>query len=211
MSHKILVVGGLGNMGSRYCAILKSIGVEYEIIDVVTTEPVSTKGFTGIIIATPTDTHYDLIKEYKKWNLPILCEKAITKSKKELEEILSWKINLRMINQYEYYFKHDPSLHFSGGYPNHYNFFKSGTDGLLWDCINVIGTNDDSEMILASDSPVWSCQIRGKILRIEEMDFAYMWNITHWLNTYRSNFRYIEYAHKKVINLIENYKDFKDD
>jgi len=203
---KILVIGGLGNMGSRYCAILAAMEVEYEILDIACGKPVDSTGFTGIIVATPTDTHMNVINQYKTWKLPILCEKPITKSPAELEKILAWDVNLRMINQYEYYFHKDQGVEILSSVPDHYNYFKTGGDGMLWDCINVVGGNGTRGIIINNTSPVWACQIKGKPLKIEEMDWAYIWNVRDWLDKRNDNKDYIKWVHNRIHRLIKKAK-----
>jgi hypothetical protein len=204
MNHNILVIGGMGNMGKRYCKILDKINVTYDIYDVKVPFPVKYDNFTGIIIATPTDTHYSILKELKDegYKGPILCEKPITKSKKELDEILSFGLKLRMINQYEYYFIVDEEYPKSSK-PDHYDYFKTGEDTLTWDCINIIGTNNFNDVLIKNDSPVWLCQLRGKRLNIADMDWAYIWNITDWLIKGNENLSYIEKAHNKIFSIEE--------
>lgn len=202
MNQNILVIGGMGNMGRRYCKILEKINVNYDIYDVKVPFPVNYKNFTGIIIATPTDSHYSILCDLKKegFNGPILCEKPITKDEVELKEILSFGLNLRVINQYEFFFISKEDYKKSSK-PDHYNYFKTGDDTLNWDCINVIGTNNFKDIIIKNDSPIWLCQIRGKKLDISDMDWAYIWNITDWLNKGNDNLDYIEKSHNKIFSL----------
>ena len=203
MHPKILVVGGLGNMGSRYCRIFKALGVEYTVSDIDLQCDVDSKT-TGIIIATPTDTHYGLLKQYQDSGLPILCEKPISMKQSEMKEILRWDIKLRMINQYEYYFRNDLGMEIVSSQPDHYNYFKTGSDGLLWNCMNVIGTNGKRDVHIDNTSPVWSCQIKGKKLGIEKMDWAYIWNIRDWLDGTHDNKEYIGWIHNKIHKMIKD-------
>jgi len=199
---KILVIGGLGNMGKRYCAILDSLKVKYSIYDkkMFKTSLKKYKLYDAFIIATPTNTHYEIIKELRKYEKPILCEKPITMSEKEIAQILSWDdLNLRMINQYAYFFINETVDHVQvGRKQDHYNYFKSGEDGLLWDCINVIGTNHFNDLWKKLDSPIWKCQIRGKKLDLAQMDHAYVWNIKDWLEKFDDNKDYIRKAHMRI-------------
>lgn len=199
---KILVIGGLGNMGKRYCTILDYLNVDYGIYDkkMFKTSLKKYKLYDGFIICTPTRTHFEIIKELRKYKKPILCEKPITKSVKEIAEILSWDdINLRMINQYEYFFKDETVDQVQvGRRQDHYNYFKTGEDGILWDCINVIGTNHCKDLWKKNDSPIWKCQIRGKTLNIADMDHAYIWNVKDWLEKDNDNIDYIRRIHAKI-------------
>jgi len=171
----IHVVGYKGNMGQRYCSILEYLNVKYIGTDVEDDAyPCNPK---GRIIATPTDTHYSILKEFREYKGPILCEKPITKNKEELEEIKSWNLNLSIVNQYVYLYR---GCSDSYG-PTNYNYFKSGTDGLIWDCISIISLSN-RRVLLKNESPVWSCEINGYEINIEEMDCAYIKMIDAWLD-----------------------------
>lgn len=205
--HKIAVVGGLGNMGRRYCSILKMLHIDHYVLDIATVDP---KKFdldtTGIIIATPTEYHGDHIRKYAVYNVPILCEKPICKNRLELDNLLLLDVNLRMINQYE---------HFLGGEKDckrvqeppvdkrsYYNYFKSGSDGLYWDVINIVGLTDSGKIKVGNESPIWECWLNGTPLNIRDMDHAYVWNIRDWLAKYDDNKAYIRKAHDRIFDML---------
>jgi hypothetical protein len=216
----IAVIGGNGNMGKRYKTILDFLGVENFVVEMGDSIHDTIKDarlLDGIIIATPTETHYKLIVEYSRLflSVPILCEKPLTMNKAELTEIMSIKgLNLRMINQYEAYFQDageckviratDP--HYARGL-TYYNFFNSGKDGAFWDHISIIALSKSTPNI-QYDSPIWECWINGKRISKEAMDEAYIWNIDNWLETKddpkqtKKNHAYIKEAHKKVWELL---------
>ena len=204
-NEHILVVGHKGNMGSRYTTILNYLGVHWTGID--KDQILINNKYTGIIIATPTGNHVEDILDYQKYNIPILCEKPITTCLMELDEALSVKCPLRMINQYEYYllpkaykikkhpeYRDDPSTY--------YNYFKSGKDGLICDCINLIGlANPKGTIEIRNDSPIWTAVINDHVLDIQEMDHAYIWNIKDWLLLKNDNRDYIKLAHERMVSL----------
>ena len=76
--RKIAVYGGDGNMGRRYMYILKFLGVDCYSID-KKNDNIFQEDTDGIIVATPTDTHYEVLWNIKKYGLPILVEKPLTK------------------------------------------------------------------------------------------------------------------------------------
>ena len=76
-------------MGRRYMCILKFLGVDCYSVDLKNDN--SIQGDTdGFIVATPTETHYDILWNRREYDKPVLCEKPITKYSAELREILSW-------------------------------------------------------------------------------------------------------------------------
>jgi hypothetical protein len=193
---KVAVYGANGNMGTRYCKILERYaGCEVVRIDITDFGETNIDDTCdGFIIATPTNTHVKLISALKHFNKPILCEKPITKSILDLEQILTEDIDLSMINQYEFLDDVDRSGDTS------YDYFKTGTDGLIWDCINVIGTAR-AEYNVSNHSLIWQCKLNGRKINLEWMDEAYIRNICAWTEGWR-NKGYILDAHKKVSRLL---------
>jgi hypothetical protein len=188
---KIVVIGSKGNMGRRYALILEHIGCEVIGVDLIDGQRVIPKA-DGYVIATPTDSHYDIIRYTLPFQKPILCEKPISKNMIELQTLLSIdNLDLSMINQYEFLI--------NPNYTGHtiYNYFKTGNDTLHWDCINIIGLAKQSYDI-KNDSLVWRCVINGQELNIADMDLAYINNIKGWVEGWR-NKEYILTAHAKVM------------
>ncbi len=129
---------------------------------------------------------------------PILCEKPICKSMGELHLLIAEcrvaGTKLQMVSQYDYMVG---DRNRRG--PSHWNYFKSGNDGLAWDCIQIIGLAC-ALPDLKNDSPFWSCSINGMELHIEDMDKAYNWMIFDWLKNPRDDFDRILATHQKVID-----------
>ena len=199
---KVGVIGGKGNMGRRYALILeKYCDCEAVIFDIGVNNKLD--DCDGYIIATPTAGHYPYILALSAYRKPILCEKPIVTDREQLEYILGIDgLDLSMINQYGFiprdsYF--DEVSHTS------YNYFKTGNDGLLWDCINIIGLSNKSYDI-KNDSLIWECMINGDHVYIADMDRAYIDNIEGWVNGWR-NKDYILEAHNKVWKAIDDKKN----
>jgi hypothetical protein len=199
---KVAVIGASGNMGLRYSMILK----EYCYVDVIEVDmhnhiTCDLSECDGFIIATPTDNHLIDICVYKQWKKPILCEKPIVKTKQDYDcliQVITSDVDLSMINQYEFLNK---------GNKGHteYNYFKTGKDGLMWDCINVIGTAKSSYDVKKS-SLVWECVLNGDRVDFANIDKAYIANIKAWVNGWR-NKEYIIMAHEKVLGAINAGKN----
>lgn len=208
-----IVVGGFGNMGLRYGAILRSLGHDVIVDDLELCEDATDKHIAGIIIATPTDTHYKLILEYhKKYPMvPILCEKPISKNMEEVEFLINIPdLNLTMVNQYA-----NASTLLLPTIKNRmsmWDFVHSGKDGLWWDCINIIGLHDDESVpvVLRNKSPNWTCVINGKVLTLDDIDTGYYEMIEDWIFQKPRNWNdmaYILKSHKRVIQYIEAGND----
>lgn len=204
---KICVVGAHGNMGRRYCSILRYFGhdvLEHDIGSM----PEGVSKCDGIIIATPTDTHYDVMMYYEHFGIPMLVEKPITKSLEQLIELMELKTTWRMINQYEYFeyqnqMKNPNILSMFDGKPHtEYDFFKSGSDTIIWDCINLIGLAKGT-FKCANTSPIWNCVLNGHRLDYSKIDYSYIWNIHDWLEKFDDNRHYALKAHEKVFKILK--------
>lgn len=195
----IMVIGGKGNMGQRYCAILRHLGIKYSTIDIEDKDQLFKRDLAdGFIVATPTKNHIKMIYDLAQYNKPILCEKPISTNVESLlpflETMRRQDLNLQMVNQYAYM-----PLGDGEGFTE-YNYFKHGGDGLAWDCLNILGLAN-GEVHLGDDSPIWRCTINGKKLSIADMDNAYINMVANWVGNPEDNIDYIEHAHRKVINL----------
>lgn len=193
----ILLIGSEGNMGKRYKAIFNHLGIDYSTFDSAIDCHIHSyaKYAKGFLIATPTDTHTDLIFQLAPYKRPILCEKPITRDPTELAAVLMLKPKLQMVNQYA----HMP-ISKSKNKPTSYNYYRHGGDGLNWDCINVIGLAK-GPVKLDQQSPVWNCTINGKKLNLSDMDHAYISMIKSWVKNPEPNLDYIAMAHGKVLDL----------
>jgi hypothetical protein len=177
-NSRVLVIGGLGNMGRRYRSILDYLEVSNWFYDGPPPEEFISKleETTHVIIATPTYTHVSIIRMIKKLTdgIPILCEKPITKDTKEFNRFNL--DNVYMVNNYEY-MKRPRSC----GGKTSYNYYQSGGDGLSWDCIQLF--KFDSNPVLSNESPIWKAKINGRTLSKDEVDHSYISMIKDFLNT----------------------------
>jgi len=203
-----LIIGSKGSMGKRYEAIFKYlkepvVGVDKEIsikaiVDLA-------KDSDGIILATPTDTHYAFLMKLLPLGVSILCEKPITRDLQELSKILEvankCKTPLTMVNQYRELVSEADMSHGL----TEYDYFRTGSDGLAWDCLNIVGLAKD-QINLKNKSPIWRCKINGTSLKISDMDFAYVSMIRKWLKgQLRQAHEYIYTAHQKAERLSHAY------
>ena len=182
---RVLIVGGLGNMGRRYAAILNAMNIDFNIYDSRVPRRLEdvAVGCDRAIIATPTDTHFDsLIEVIDMINGPILCEKPVCKDIDQLKTILriaeEKQRHIRMVMQYKYVFRNPIP-----GRDSHYDFYHHGNDGLYWDCMQIIGLAT-GKIVLKEDSHTWKCSLNGEFPSMNEntMNLAYFGNIFDWIN-----------------------------
>ena len=191
-------------MGSRYARIVEYLGLNPVIHD-SWKENVNALDADLIIDAAPTSIrdHTVLFAE-KRPKKRFLLEKPLCKG----ANLGDLPRNIRMINQYEYYL----ADRLSGDVKiieavntkkeTVYDYWRSGKDGLIWDCINIVGlADDDSDLDLRQDSLIWNCVINNQVLDISKMDVAYVWNIYDWLIHQDENVDYIYRAHNRCQEL----------
>lgn len=205
---KIFIFGNQGNMGKRYTAILKYLGHEPYGMDAGDHYQSHQKKLfriiDGYIIATPSHTHLSFLEYLVDCQKPVLCEKPIVNDSK-LEKLNIFLgsakrsgMQLSMVSQYDYCI---PKFETLGD--TSYNFYKSGNDGLAWDCINIIW-HAKGRISLSDQSPIWSCKINGRDLDLSRMDFAYIDMIKDWIHKpYEPQYERILNSHKKVLEYLD--------
>ena len=206
------VFGHMGSMGKRYRAILNHLKIPligydpngrydsaFHTFDQVATE------CDRFIIATPTESHYEIVMRLMKYpwsdKKPILIEKPISKNVNEAEEILKLPCPITMQYQYSCL----PMDLASNGL-SYYDYYNTGKDGLPWDCLQIIGLARSSVM-LRNESPVWLCRINGESMYHARMDTAYIRFVEKWLEN--PNFQdrsMVLGVHEKVKNFEMNPK-----
>lgn len=206
---KVYIIGANGNMGSRYSAILKYLGHEVWGIDMPyiyleggLLTRMDCKESDAVIVATPTRTHLDILEMLEGVEKPILCEKPFIDDEKHLPRLRHFlsntKLKISMVSQYDWLSKD----YQEDGYPTCYDYFKTGKDGLPWDCINIIWNARD-KIILEDKNPIWFCKINGHALNLRDMDVAYCMMIEQWLkDPYVDKRDEILKRHQKVVDYL---------
>lgn len=194
----ILIIGSKGSMGQRYQAILKYLGKKFEGID-LDTPPGIALNLTGkassYIVATPTDTHVGIIRTLMPHGKPILCEKPVCTDVVELEKLFKdlkhARTPFRMMFQYALLSEANRVG------KSHYNYFRHGNDGLVWDCLQIIALSR-GPLELNEMSPIWTCVLNGKRIQIQDMDAAYIGYVQKWLVEPAQDLDRILAAHQKT-------------
>lgn len=207
----ILILGNKGNMGRRYAAILRYLGVEFKGLDLgweASEFDKLAKASSGFIIATPTTSHVEWVSRCIPYSKPILCEKPISTNMDEiafcLEALASSKAPFNMVNQYSYLAGKD-------GYGvTLYDYWNHGKDGLAWDCIQLAGLAT-GELILKEESPIWRCIINSDIIDLKKMDGAYIDMVTAWIKKPGMDLFGLADVHNKtneIAKILGNYGSF---
>jgi len=155
---RVLVIGSRGNMGRRYMAILKYLGVETIGMDI--DQPQNKYvGFDRAIIATPSENHFYWCKFFTNERKPFLCEKPVVTNLLQMRmlvdnNLVSWG---RMVCNWAFV---NPDILKPESNQVQYSNYNTGKDGLAWDCIQLIYLADGMPE-LSTTSPYLDCQING--------------------------------------------------
>lgn len=188
-----LLIGSEGSMGRRYQAILKFLEEPFECLD-KKLQTKSTRAFAEydrFIVATPTDTHHDIVCQLGVHDKPILCEKPLSKDLSEVVSMTSNASKLSIMMQYQKLISGE-----EGGL-SWYDYFRPGPDGLVWSCFQIVALATD-DVVLRDTSPIWRCGINGQHLSIANMDDAYVRAVDDWLNGEKISDFDLFRMHKKV-------------
>lgn len=195
----ILLVGYRGNMGNRYGKILDYLGIKWDGVDIDDTyvkQRTLAEQASGILIASPTAAHINHLHRFAHMGKPVLCEKPFSKDLTACAEVLDLyqktRTPLSMVFQYAELMPEEPTKG-----PSWYNYYKTGKDGLVWDCIQIIALSKKPPELQAR-SPIWECTINGHRLSLGDMDEAYVKNVKRWLDGDYMNLRTIYDAHAKT-------------
>ena len=168
MKCKLLLVGAKGNMGRRYAAILKSFFPETSVIGVDIGDPWPLS-FDKAIVATPTETHYNICLKLAASRKPFLCEKPVVKTLPQMETLVQNCSMGYMVNNWahvfpDWYLKPNDSI-------IDYDFYHTGHDGLHWDCIQLHYLA--KEIKINNESPYFRASINGEEVTLEMIEASY--------------------------------------
>lgn len=207
----IAIIGANGSMGKRYQAILSYLGEKFIPLDRDSTDEIQIlqmcMNCDRVILASPTQTHVDWLYKLLPLGKKVLCEKPVSKNIDDLNELMFFCNKngyvFDMVMQYAELVDQE-----SRG-STYYNYFRTGNDGLVWDCMQIIGLAKD-DIFIDNHSPIWKCRINGQQLSLADMDRAYLLMIRRWLRGEAIvPFDTIFSIHQKVCKFMK--KDQNDD
>lgn len=159
----ICLIGGKGSIGSRYGAIMRHNNIPYVVYD-VDTPNIKLDAYSKFIIATPTDTHVEYLNKLK--GATILCEKPVSKNPAEIPS----DPKMYVVNNYFYAVHH--LLRQKPPYFITYDYFKTGSDGLFYDCCQLIHLDPQCE--IKTSSPKWNMSVNGNIVAYRTIEESYV-------------------------------------
>lgn len=185
MDRHVVLVGANGSMGRRYRAILRWLRIP------VTTYDIQDEGCSpaavlaasetarAVIIATPTRTHSFYGNLLWDCPAPLLIEKPMSKNLKVVEHMLNRPSDITTMAQYA--MLDNTKL----GETTRYDHYHSGSDGLAWDCMTLLGLAR-GHAVLNDESPIWDCTLNGQRLTLEDVQISYVKYLEAWLGSGRS-------------------------
>jgi len=168
-------------MGQRYQAIFKYLAHPFCTVDKNHSESeilTLASKCSRVILCTPTENHFNFLEKLIPLQKPILCEKPITKKLNELDKILLLADKCR--TDFSMTFQYSELVNPTKEGKSHYHYFRSGSDGLIWDCLQIIALAK-GDLDISNDSPIWRCMINGQLLSLADMDSAYVNFVRKWI------------------------------
>jgi hypothetical protein len=169
------LIGGLGRIGRRYQAILEHLDIPYKIIEVG--DHLSWYPIEKAIIATPTETHFEIADECRAIGVPYLLEKPPTKDLDQATRLSAFGKGLTpgfIVNNYAF-------LSEEPWWPQDirsitYDYYNTGPDGLKWDLCQLlwIAKMKRASFCGRSVSPKWRVTINDEFVMYEELENAYI-------------------------------------
>jgi len=170
---RVLLIGCKGNMGQRYASILKHLEVPFTGMDIE--DRYFPSKYSHIIVATPTYTHLYFSKLFAADGRLTLIEKPLVTNKRDFNKLKKRLTdNIFMVNQYQYLTQEEDCG------DTYWNYCKSGSDGLIWDAIQITHIAKGN-CTIANESPVWTCELNGRQILLSQMDHAYIKMIKDFL------------------------------
>lgn len=167
----LYLIGYKGSIGLRYHAILKSLDIPHVGIDLG--DDLDLRHCTRAIIATPTETHFEFAKLCEERKIPYLLEKPATKDMDQARQMAKFEHGF-IVNNYWF-------LQLNYWWPMkvdeiEWDFFKSGRDGLHWDCIQLIymAKKLGAKLMLKNESPIWEMYINDTRVPYECIEQSYI-------------------------------------
>lgn len=185
---KVLVIGAKGSIGRRYCAILKHIGVKYEVWEYPKTPRLLLETYEGsvdmAIVASPTDTHGEYCGALMDMDMPFLCEKPLSKN---IDVCMSLARKQKMygltkcnvVNNYWFLFNKLAPMK-----SIYYDYYNTGRDGIEWDLCQLIAYADERGLSFDYDtsSPIWTLKVDGAIVPYDRLEQSYIDMVYSWLH-----------------------------
>lgn len=206
----ILLIGSHGNIGMRYQAVLRYLGVSFDCYDTKIHDRVPhLPQFSHAIVATPIAPHVQWCIDLAKAGVKnILCEKPIAKDPKDIIELQKLQkemmCDIRMVCNWQFVMR-DCKLGV-GQHQIFYDYYNTGADN-EWDLIQPLFISN-GQHVFRRNSPIFKCMIDGNSIDRKDFDYSYIAMLHHWLSGMDVlwNLEDALDATKKIISYMETEK-----
>jgi hypothetical protein len=179
MIEPVLLIGYKGSIGNRYRAILEYLSVPFYGVDLGDTY--NPELYKRAIIATSTETHFEVCKQMIAYGINFLCEKPVSKNPEEIKELIELceknKVEGNMVCNWKYV---RPNLNPESNQIL-YNNFHTGKDGVNWDCIQLHYL-DEEKAFITTDKPFFASIINNKNITYFNVEDSYIDMMKNWIN-----------------------------
>lgn len=181
---KILVLGARGNMGRRYCAILRHLG--QEVVEADIGDRWTDLEFDKAIVATPTPGHaYDCLQLAMR-KKSFLCEKPLSTNPREIEDLILYceanGVDGRMVCNWKFAGMPAGCSWLPGFHEVNYSNWRTGSDGTAWDCIQLIYLAKGGGIKIEVGAPCFRASIDYWHITLENIEQSYIKMVDYWLN-----------------------------
>jgi hypothetical protein len=171
----ILLLGSDGSIGKRYTAVLKDLDIPYIGWDKATaTNYWQDLSFDKAIVATPTDTHFDICNKLIDLQKPFLCEKPLSKNQNECDHLVrrakTYGVKGAVVCNYKFVCPEEKIRSIE------YDSYYTGGDGFAWDLCQIIylAFQNNARLHLRNKSPVWSMRINDEAVSLRDVHWSYV-------------------------------------
>lgn len=163
MPKPTLLIGGEGNIGRRYQAIYKSLGIPFSVWDLPNLGSELPRHFDNYVICSPTETHLGYVRYLINLGKRFICEKPLATN--PITEDLGYK-NGFMVCNYLFMTRglNAPRIF--------YDYYNTGRDGMFWDACQLLYLNPKA--IIRNKSPIWKLKINRRLIPYAELERSYL-------------------------------------
>ncbi len=182
---RVLVVGSKGGMGKKYVAILRHL--KEDVLEADIGDLWWEWGFDRVIIATPTENHFNDLHKAILYGKPILCEKPICKRPIEVSAVKISAdrkgLDIRMVSNWRFAvnraLERVGEIAVLGEMNIEYSYYHSGNDGFFWDTIQLLMMA--GRFKYDHTAPVFDAKVNGNPITLDDISHSYPMMVSEWL------------------------------
>lgn len=179
-NQRILIIGGLGNIGRRYKAVLEHLGHTVYVFDSLGDayqwQMDIVDRVDKIIVATPTENHFYYLSILRDCKKPILVEKPAVTSYEEVERLFDFNQQINMVCNWKYL---KGMADKANANTILYNYYDCGKENINWNLAQPILLSNNTSMFKFY-SPIFALMVNGGQLYTEDIQRSYIEMLENW-------------------------------